>query len=58
MGNNITLDSGNSTNYIIDLSDKLGEGAYAIVYRIKHKETMQRFAAKIYKTEIINMLPI
>jgi len=34
MGNNITIDSRNSTNYIIDLSKKLGKGQYAKVYKI------------------------
>ena len=36
----------------MNLSDKVGQGSYAEVYKIKAKNSQAYFAAKIYKTEV------
>ncbi len=50
MGNNQSYESQTTEQ------NKLGEGAYAIVYRWVKKETKELVAAKIYKTPLSTMM--
>lgn len=55
MGNTVSTSGEDAYNITLDEANKLGEGSFAKVYKIKRKSDNQLCAAKIFKVSLNNM---